>query len=429
MVRLGEVFWEASVKGADEATGTAEELEDSMGRVASTAQEAAEAQNEYGEEVEGTGEAMDDTSLLSGKLGTSTDLLGSSLFGVAKSFGIAAAAAQGYAAALGLAGAARGGVAALSGLVAGTSLGSLVSKVTFASLLKGAASLGALVIAADTIGAMIDGKDPITAFVTSAEDFGEFILNPIGIENNLVEGVAGIGVFILGTMSIASFITGVSISAMISGAGASIATFLTTASLGTLVAGAGSIALLIGGVASLGDLVDGDISSWNLPAKFGKALGEGFRDAWPNMADTIRTGFTNNIFHDAGQVVGREGTGAVTGPAGDLERSTAAFLDPRQGWEFTGFQSGGMVNETGPAWVHENEAILPSSLVEAVTGPGGMRGGGGGNAEVSVEETYDIDVGDQTLDMSNVNRSTLRELASLINDEIGGTTGNLAGGK
>lgn len=73
-------------------------------------------------------------------------------------------------------------------------------------------------------------------------------------------------------------------------------------------------------------------------------------------------------------------TDPVTGGAGSAERSAAAFLDPRQGWQFTGFQSGGIV--TGPTTAligegREDEAVLPLSRLDSMLTDG--TGGGGTN--------------------------------------------------
>lgn len=359
----------------------------------------------------------------------------------------------------------------LSGVLSGVSLGSLVSKApSLATLLKGAASLGALVIAADTIGAMIDGEDPITAFVTSAEDFGEFILNPIGIENDLVEGVAGIGTFILGTMSIVSFITGTSIGAMVSGAGATIASFLGVSSLSGLVTGAGasiasflgfasvgalvttvgSIVALIYGVASLGDLVDGDISSWNLPGRFGKALGEGFARAWPDMAEKIHTAFTENPIHDAGEWTGNvlrgEGEGAVTGENRELSADPeTGFIDPREtpglsqafdagqatGNFLFGGKAGARIQSDGIMRVHAGEELVPADItrdlqmVDNLMSLGGD-GGGGGGANVTQVENISVELSGD-FDPSNVSRRDLDSLADRLVDLIGEKTNRRAG--
>ena len=464
MVQVGTIEYRAKVVGAEEAQSKTDDLRDSYAEMGEQAETTAGASAFLGGTLSTTADETQIAGEEAAEADTQFTLLLGTLGGVARR----------------LAGLTFGGLAGGGGLgsmLSGVGLGSLITKApSIATLLKGGAALGALVIAADTIGDIIDGEDPITAFVTSAEDFGEFVLNPIGIENGLVEGVAGIGTFILGTMSIASFITGVPISAMIMSSGATIAgyfgyasisslivgggttlaAYLGFASLGALVTTVGSIAALIGGIASLGDLIDGDISSWNLPGKFGYALGEGFARAWPDMAEKIRNAFKNNPIHGAGEFTGNvlrgEGEGAVEGENRELSTNLeTGFIDPREtpglsqaydageavdelfeGFGFPGAESGGMIETPGIAEVHKGEAVIPEPLVNAAKGGGvgvpdvDVPERGGGSPTVTNVDNVTIELTGE-FDPSNVTRRELNSLADRLVDRIGDKTNRRAG--
>lgn len=436
MVQIGKIEYAAEVTGADEAESKTESLTDSYAGMGEQATGAAEDVGFLGGTLSTAADESKDAEEAAADADTEFTLLQNTIEGIQGGIGELLGTA---------------GLSGIGGLIqGGVALGSLVKGASFATLVKGAASLGALIIAADTITDIIEGKAPLTAFVDSTEDFGELVLNPIGIENDLVEGVAGLGVFIAGAASIASFITGVSISTMITGAGAKIATFLGVSSLTSLVTGAGatiasflggisltalvagvgSIAALIFGVISLGDLVDGDISRWNLPGRFGAALGEGFRRAWPDMAERIYNAFTNNPVYAAGEFTGEviqgQSRGGVQVENGGLSANPeTGFIDPR---DYPFGQSGGRVGETGLAVIHENEQLIDPSTAETLRSADGMRSGGGGGGDVTSVTVENITMemtGD--FDPSNVTRRQLSSLASRLTDVMGDKTNRRAG--
>lgn len=107
-----------------------------------------------------------------------------------------------------------------------------------------------------------------------------------------------------------------------------------------------------------------------------------------------------------------------------------------------GLDSGGRILESGVAEVHKGEAVIPRPLVEAAEQGANRVGnmardsvsvevnnqaGGGGGGPSKVENSYQISVGDQSLDLSNLSRSDLRTLAALIGDQLGEDAGDLAG--
>jgi hypothetical protein len=174
---------------------------------------------------------------------------------------------------------------------------------------------------ADTGDALTLGLTALTAAKLAG------LLPTIGL-GTIFSGMAG-GTLsgLLPSIGIGSFLTGM-------GSG-TLGGLLGSVGLGSVVAGVGSIGALIFGVASLGDLVDGDISSWNLPAKFGYALGDGFDQAWPDMAEKIRNAFTNNPVHDAGDSAGDTLRGDIPDSMG-----LGAPSEFAEGIEGTGLGSG-----------------------------------------------------------------------------------------
>jgi len=103
MVKLGEVFWVASVKGGDDAADTASGLQDNLEGVAESAVGAASAQNDYGGQVEENTKRTEEANRWTSKLDSSTGLLGSALFFAADMFGVAGVATTLYEGALALA--------------------------------------------------------------------------------------------------------------------------------------------------------------------------------------------------------------------------------------------------------------------------------------------------------------------------------------
>jgi len=96
MVKLGELFWLAEVRGGSEAADTAGQLQDNMEGVAESAAGAVAAQNQYGSETQEATERTEEANRWTGKLDTSTGLLGSALFFTADMFGVAGVATTAY---------------------------------------------------------------------------------------------------------------------------------------------------------------------------------------------------------------------------------------------------------------------------------------------------------------------------------------------
>lgn len=82
--------------------------------------------------------------------------------------------------------------------------------------------------------------------------------------------------------------------------------------------------------------------------------------------------------------------------------------------------TGGVVERSGTAVIHKGEAIIPADVARN-TGMTGGGGGGGGPTKVEID-IGGVDIGDQTMDLSKMNRTDIRalaqEIASVLGDEV-----------
>lgn len=446
MVKIGEVFWVASVKGADTATEQADEIEDSMGSVASSATEAANAQNRYGEATSEAGERTGRLSFLTGGLNVAQSLLGSTLFFTAQSFGVAGTAATAYAGAMTVAAAASTGLTAaaakLSGVVAAISGALAVASGKASGLIAWfmAGSAGALALAAGigvAVGLMGVFALEITGVMDRVRNFGRTLGTELpgwardGIIN-LISLFAG-GLAIIGGF-ISGFVRGF------------ISDFQRARENGVGIVGslwAGITGGFRQGVNDALGVFNIFVGAWERQlARLKSASDAGWnrlQQGWTDLKDWIFgivDGIVGKIMEIpdaakeaassipgadlAGGAVGA--TGGVVGGATDVGGDLISG-----GRDLLGIQSGGVIQESGVAEVHRGEAVIPRRLVEAAERPAAS--GGDGSGDTTVEQTYDIDLGDQSLDLSTLDRSTLRVLARMIGEEMGTATGNVAGGK
>jgi len=158
---------------------------------------------------------------------------------------------------------------------------------------------------ADKFGDIADSKGLAVAVTSLPGMFGSALGDAVAdaITGNADAGDAvTLGLTGLTAAALAGKLPSIGIGTVLGGMSkATLGTKLGSLGMGALVNPlTGSLVALLGGVISLGDLVDGDISAWNLPGKFGEALGQGFAEAWPDMADTIESIFTNNPIFDFG---------------------------------------------------------------------------------------------------------------------------------
>lgn len=95
---------------------------------------------------------------------------------------------------------------------------------------------------------------------------------------------------------------------------------------------------------------------------------------------------------------------------------------------FPQLQTGGMIEQGGGAVLHEGEMVLPADVsrdvIDAIRRAG--TGGGGGGATVNIERQI-IEIGDQTLDVSELDRTQMETLADLIAGKQGDELATLVG--
>jgi len=179
MVRIGEVFWVASVQGGDEAADTADSMGDSMESVAGSAVGAAAAQEDYGDSTAEANEQTEESTFLTGALDVAQSLLGSTLFFTASSFSVAGTAAYAYSGAMTVATAATSGLSFAAGVASGA-LGTAAGYVSgFVSWLAagsaGALAFGAAIgLAIGTLGVWILS---VTGALDAVRNFGAWVGN------------------------------------------------------------------------------------------------------------------------------------------------------------------------------------------------------------------------------------------------------------
>lgn len=307
-----------------------------------------------------------------------------------------------------------GGITAsslITGSVAASAL--IVGSVAAAALIVGTLATGDLITGVLAAGAVIGGTVLAGSLIAGSVAAAALIAGTVAA-GSLVGGVVSVGALIVGTLAAGSLIVGtVAAAALIVGTVATGSLIVGTISAGALIVGtitAGS--LVVGGVAAA-SIITGtvgiqsllDIASGGTGFEWANKAGQDFAKKNPGMAETIHTGFTNNPVYDAG----------------------ANFGEMMEGdWQYTGiFQSGGMVPETGPAFLHEGEAVLPKPLVDAVTSGAGGGGDGGGTTIEFGDVILNVDGG--AFDPTDLSRRDVDKLADRLVEAMGRKTSNIAG--
>jgi len=220
-------------------------------------------------------------------------------------------------------------------------------------------------------------------------------------------------------------------------------------------------------------LITGFLNGFRRIQAIGTSAFNGFKEAATGAVEDIESFFTgipdkiasvpgeiNSIFSDLGEGLSNKfaqlwnamipaevGLEPVTLPTVTIDAGPLGSADVGGQTIFGGvtfdlpqLQAGGLIEDPGIAEVHRGEAVLPEPITSALQSGSGMVGqsaesrasavggtGGGGGGETTVENNYDITLGDQSLDLSNLDRRTLKTLARLVGDELGDDTGNITG--
>lgn len=383
MAEVGELTWIAEIKEIADAKRDAEDMNEGLGGLADQARESESAMDEVGESSGSAGLEFLNLNRTTGFLIGILSLLGGELFLlVARFTGVTAGA--------------RTLIRVMKELIGWIAAGGLSGAIgTATGLLKG------------FIGWLAAGSAGALGFAAA-----------IGVVLGLI------GVWILKTTGILDAIREL---------GAMLADSLPGWARDALLA---VISIFAGGLAILGAMIVGFMDG-GLSEAFarGEEVLDIFAGAWGRLFERVR-----KLWDDfkSDLVSGAEGlAGDISGALGGTIRAAWNAVVPSEvrigsvevaGKTITeGFtidlpqlQSGGMIEETGAFVGHEGEMVLPADVSRAVIDAIRGIGGGGGSAAASVNiEQQTIDIGDQQIDVSQLDRTTLEILASLIAEKQG----------
>jgi len=429
MVTIGSLTWMAKVEGAASAQRKAEGVGDSMANAEEKAQGANEAlggtSGKLGTVSSGADRANNRFGRLTGVTGllrSAIFFLGSTVSGlILKLTAVSSIAAllSGYISTLiGWIVGAWAAIGGLSGIVAtlsgwvGTAIGLVKGFISWLA----AGSAGALALAA-AIGAVIGLFAVWVLEITGVMDWIASLGQMIGVQLpnwardglliliSLFAGVlATIGGFIVGFIE--GFIEGGLIEGIRRGierAGEVLDIF------------AGAWERTFGRVIEVvGNALDWVADRWESAIRHVTDLAAGLTEG---ITDAI-TGVWNTVIPDT---VGfpEVQLPSTTIDAGPLGSTTVGGMTVFGGFDFDlpQLQTGGLIEETGAFIGHAGEAVLPADVTRNITQPstGGEDEDGGG---VTIE-TVEVEIGDQQLDLSNLTRIEMEDLAELIGRELG----------
>jgi len=433
MVKLGEVYWLASVKGGDEAADTADDLQGNLEGVAESAIGAASAQNDYGGQVEENTERTQEANRWTSKLDSATGLLGSALFFTADMFGVAGVASTGYSAAVTTAGFATTVLTGAAG-AATTALGGLAGAATTAwAAIAGPAGLAAglflAVVGVGLLGSELLGLTDVTPVAQKETDT---------MASTFADLAFLVGGPLVGYLSAAfSALTGDWTAAKNKFVNTSVewakaaTRFTSKAILGFQAFGI-AVKTGIGAAVEAADYVWR--AGWNGILTFSQGIVNDISNAIiggiEGAINSARGGL-NSLIQKVNKIpkvnidpVGRVSLGGrdpLTVGAGTVRNESMSSRMARV--RNRGNRQLRSATETARARL---DRFAPDTIGgdRQTARPGEQPGG----ANVQ-EQNVNVSVDGSNMDLSNMSRSEKKELASLIGDEVGSNTGDLAGGK
>jgi len=408
MAEVGELTWIAEIKEIAKSKKSAEEMSDGLEGLADQARETDAAMDQVGDSSGGLSDSFAGTGTSAGFLSGALGLLGSGLMLLVGQFTSASTAS----------GALVGGLKAAYGWIVGGGLtGAISTLLGYGSSFIGwlaAGSAGALAFAA-AIGAVIGLFAVWILKITGVLDWIGSLGEALGTK---LPGWARDA--ILAVISI--FAGGLAL------LGALIIGFMEGGLQGAIERGeeviqifGGAWERLFSGVmTAAGDFKD-DLISW----------GEGVAG---DLSDVI-TGTVEGAWNAAvpdrieipsisvgGQHIGTTIAGQEVG--GTLPEVSIGG----QGLDLPQLATGGMIEEEGAFVGHQGEMVLPADVsrdvIAALRGSGG--GGGGGGSGVNIERQV-IEIGDQSIDLSELTRTQMETLADLIAEKQGDELTTLIG--
>lgn len=414
MPKIGEIFWVASVKGSDTAQREAGNLEESYQSFAATAGAVASKQDDLAEKTGQTREQTEKANRWSRRLKGTQGLLASALFFTTNQLGVTSAVMGGYTVATRTATVATGAfyatLAGPAGLAVGAAAATLAVGVLSTELLGLTDVTPVARAETDSMaGAFADMvfliAGPLTGYLSAAFSAvtGDFQAAKNKFVNTSVEWVKAAARFTSRVqLGFATF--GVAVKTGVRTAIES-ADWAWRKGLNTMITATNAWRERIhdGLVGGLENSVNGAIGVLN-----------GFVARYNRIARTLPgMGTLGRI----GQVNFRT-QGRQTPAIGRIQNESAASRLAR-------VQGRGRREIAGAASRSRRQirAFAPDTI------GGGRRTAGARPAPQIGEQTINVEIGDQTLDIRNLNRGERRELARFIAEELGGNTSGIAGVK
>lgn len=401
MVTIGSLTWVAKVEGAANAQRKAESVGDSMGEAEQKAQSANQSLGGTSDKLGAVSDGASKANNRFGRLNGMTGILTSALFFLISTIGSAIVSF--------------GGLSAIAGTLA-TWFGALGGYITSFITWVAAGSAGALAFAGAlgaAVGLFVVWILHITGIMDKVRALGAMIGNalPAWVRDGLLMLISGWA----GALAvIGGFING----------------FIKGAMQGDLIGGIDQ------GIAEAQRVLGVFEGAWSrtfgrIKSTVGDALGwvedkiSGVKDTVGDLGSGLVSGLSDTLKGVWNSVI--PSTVAfpevtlpeVTIDAGPLGSETVGGMTVFGGFDFSlpQLQTGGMIEETGALVGHAGEAVLPADVTQNLTqvlGRGGSDGGGG----VTIE-SVDVEIGDQSMDLSNMTRLEMEEFAQIIADELG----------
>jgi len=166
-----------------------------------------------------------------------------------------------------------------------------------------------------------------------------------------------------------------------------------------------------GAVDMIGGAVDSVVGAITAPFEGALETVQGIADSIGSAAEGAM-----DAAGSAADAAGSAASGAVdtaTSAASGAADAAGNAVDTAAGY-VPSFDTGGMIEETGLAQVHAGEAVIPADITKEFKQSGG--GGSGKTVQVNVGG---IEIGDQSLDLSNLTRREMKQLADMLAERLG----------
>jgi len=408
MAEVGELTWIAEIKEIAKSKKSAEEMSDGLEGLADQARETDEAMDQVGDSSGSLSDSFGSLGTQSGFVSGALGLLGSGLMLLVGQFTSATTAT----------GLLTGAVKGLYGWLVGGGLTSAFGTLAgYASSFIGwlaAGSAGALAFAA-AIGAVIGLFAVWILKITGVLDW----IGSLGTA--LAESLPGwANDAILAVISI--FAGGLAL------LGALIIGFMEGGLQGAIERGeevlqifAGAWTRLIGGIMdTLNDWKDDVIS-----------LAEGVAEDLASAVTTGVTGLFNAVVPDSITLpefsIGGQRIAVDIPHIGEVGANVPEISLGGDTLNFPQLASGGMIEEGGGAVLHQGEMVLPADVSQDVIAALRSSGGSGGAGTTLNIERQVIEIGDQSIDLSELTRTQMETLADLIAEKQGDELTTLIG--